>query len=666
MIEEKPLAPATSTPSVSLQFPFPPITENLASAFLSKGEICLLQSDPVGLELFEKVSELDPLNASNFYRQGLALFEYGSQAGRDAALLLACKKFKTATQLKPDFLESWQAWGSTLLTLGQKRKQYHFFLDAEKRMAKALELSASNEVDLLWDYGVVMGRIADQSGEASDYRTALLYFQRATLCQDKLPSEFWNDFGKTCIQAAAQINDIQLVAQGIHCFKQSIALSLSSYDSWINLAEALHKLYNYSHDDDHFAQTNDCFAAVAQLRPQDSTLWLKWATFLLEAGKRNRDPRKLQACIEKCQRYGLVDLANSPILGIWAEALAWMGASKERVDLIQEAHDKIREAFDLSEDHFELTFNSGSCLYASACYFNDIDQFHQAIEQFQEGISMDRTSYRHWHGIASCYTAIGERDEDMDALEKASYFYRQALDLSPCSTFHFDFGMSLFKLGELSHQQGHFEEAAKQFERALAIQKNAVYIHPDWLFYCACALDALGDFHDEPVFYQKAIEIFTHVLMIDPDFPDLHHKLGLACSHLGDLLGDLDQFYRGAHHFRLALKRDEENDHVILDWGVVLINIAEHIANPQEAAGLFREAERKLRTAAKLGNQQSFYHLGCLFSLLGQYDKAMKFLEKSYEVKSLPPVDKILEDEWLDGLRTTSNFQHFLSYIDKR
>jgi tetratricopeptide (TPR) repeat protein len=117
------------------------------------------------------------------------------------------------------------------------------------------------------------------------------------------------------------------------------------------------------------------------------------------------------------------------------------------------------------------------------------------------------------------------------------------------------------------------------------------------------------------------------------------------------------------NHFRLALKHEEENDFVILDWGTTLINIAQYTYDKDLADQCHREAENKLMQASRLGNQQAFYHLACLYSLLGQYEKSLHFLQKSYDAKSLPCLEELLNDDWLDGVRMTASFQEFLSHL---
>jgi hypothetical protein len=42
----------------------------------------------------------------------------------------------------------------------------------------------------------------------------------------------------------------------------------------------------------------------------------------------------------------------------------------------------------------------------------------------------------------------------------------------------------------------------------------------------------------------------------------------------------------------------------------------------------------------------------------------MHCLAKSRASDALPPIDEMLHDEWLDNLRSTGDFQEFLSELD--
>ena len=317
---------------------------------------------------------------------------------------------------------------------------------------------------------------------------------------------------------------------------------------------------------------------------------------------------------------------------------------------------------ELSEEQDPAVFFSfGMCYTCFANYFKDVDFYYQAIEHFQYGLAIDRRLASHWNAIGNLYLTIGELTDDLDAYEKAAKFLQRADHLKSAISYSVDYAIALTKLGELTENENLLQEACSRFEMGLQVQKNALYVRPDWLFYCAIAHDQLGNFHEEDTYYLKALEFFSHVLMVDPDFPHLHHRIGLTFSHFGDLHSDLDHFYRAIHHFKLASKHEEEDDALLMDWGVALINIAEHVHDPQEKELFYREAENKLALAAKLGNEQVCYHFACLYSLQGLCEQAMKFIEKAHAHRSLPPIENVLDDEWLDAVRATPQFHDFFT-----
>lgn len=642
-----------------------------AQDFLLRGELALLQGDfDTSLNLFDLAAKCDPNNAVLFFRQAISFFEYGSEKGKEKGLLLAHRKFRIASHINPQFLDNWQAWGNTLILLGTSQKETRYFYEAEEKYRKALNLAEHQKVEMLselyWDYGISWMHIAKHSEEAYDIQLALNAFRKASSLQERLPVDFWIDFGKAALLLADCIGDIRLYVKAINCFKHAITIDNSNFDGWSSLAKTLESLYELTHDEDHFSQANECYATASGLNPHNETLWIDWAKFLCIAGRRTSDLKRLRSCIEKCHRVHASDEANPIAIAIWAEALALLGELTERLDLINDAQNKIAEAEELSQDNPQIYYSYGMCLSSFGHYFQDLDYYYQAVEKFQQGLSIDRTCHDLWYAMGNVYVSISQIENDIDSLEKSCRFYQKAIDLYPCSYYVVDHAIALSKWGEAIHDQKILEESIAQFEQALQMQKNAAYLHPDWLYHYAITLDLLGAFYEEEYYYSKALEILHHVLMIDPDFPHIHHRLALAYGHKAELLSDLNCFYRALHHYRFAAKHEDENDQVILDWAITLINLSQYTQDAAEADSAFREAENKLMHAAKLGNLFAYYHLSTLYSLTQQTEKALAFLHKSRQFGTLPSIDELLEDDWLENLRCTTEFREFLADLERR
>lgn len=646
--------------------------ESKSQEFLHLGQMELVKGCLEGASgFFNQAIDLKPTNPKLYFDQGLALFDFGTEEGQEKALLVANRKFKTATAILPEFFDAWFMWGTTLAHLGYVHEKHHYFIEAEEKLLKAIDLcegqSADTLADLYKEYALVKTEIAKNSKEAHDWYLSMDAFETSSNFNVQVDPDFWNHFGLACIALASQVNDIRLCVKAIHNFKHAITHESNNYDGWKNLSEAMSFLYECTHDEDHFSQANDCFGTCLQLYPLDENLWLEWAVFLCKSGKNLSDTKRIQASIEKCIKAKAIDDSNPLILACLGECLALLGEFTEKIESIHEGQNKVLEVIELIPEEPRAWRSLGETFVSMGKYFGEYDYIYQAIEKFQQGLSLDRTCHELWFSIGKAYTLVGTMLEDIESLEKAESFFLKAINLNPRSSYyHFELAYCLSKLGEFSQEEKFLEAAVKEFEQVLSMQKNALYLHPDWLFEYAKALDLYAEFFEEESYYQRAIEIFSHILMIDPDFPQIHYYLALTYSHLGELSGEIESFYKSLHFFKLAAKHDEENDQILVDMGVTLMNIAQNSSDSIETDICYRDAEVKLTQAIKAGNLQGYYQLSCLFSLVGQTEKALGFLMKTDSFNALPTVEDLLDDEWLDRVRCSDGFQDFLQYLERK
>jgi TPR repeat protein len=216
----------------------------------------------------------------------------------------------------------------------------------------------------------------------------------------------------------------------------------------------------------------------------------------------------------------------------------------------------------------------------------------------------------------------------------------------------------------MTGENTHLHLSLYYFEQAFQKQHHVIYIHPEWLYQYATALDILGDQAEDETYYTKAIDILNHILIIDPQFPEIHQKLAVIYSHLAELQGEKDSFIKSLFHFQVAAKNDNENDVLLLDWALTLTNFSEITEDSFKTEQLLLEAEYKLFQAAKLGNIHAYYHLAGIFALKGDETKAMQFMAKAKELEALPSFDELLEDSWLENIKNSEAFRLFLDDLD--
>jgi tetratricopeptide (TPR) repeat protein len=604
------------------------------------------------LDLKQEIQVCD----EQLFRQGIALLEQGSKQNCVATLLKASNKFLEATTLNNNLSEAWCAWARTFISIASITGRHEEIHLAKEKIEKAVSLAGQK---MQWEAALVYFNIFEISGEIDDLSKSIDYFEKAS--KETLQHEFWNDFGKAYFSLSERLQDIRPVIQSISCYKQAIHLSLSNFDGWLGLARSLKKLYTFTGEKDHYTQAYDCFAACCQLKPEYPDVWLERIEFIIDVSRKNEDRSKLRVAIEKCK----IAPATPHILACWAEALALLGSWTDRVELIQEAETKIDEALkNCEEDDLFLINHNGKCLAALSEYYCDLDLTYQAIEEFQYSLSLDRTQHACWIWMGKLHAKVYDHTEDLVPLERAIRFYCKALQIKTDPHLYYETAALLTLLGQEKETDEPIDEAIGYFEYLLQNHKSIALDNPDWFFQYGVALSCKDEHH-------KALEMLVSTLMLSPNYPGIHHQIALVYCNLADAVDDLDYFQRSLHHFKLALRTQEENaqeenEYLLIDWARTWIHLSERATDQAMEENCFKEAEQKLIQAARLGSQLVFYELACLYSLQGSYDLSLTYLHRSHAAKELPDIDVIMDNEWLEGVRLSPQFQEFLALLHKK
>jgi tetratricopeptide (TPR) repeat protein len=267
--------------------------------------------------------------------------------------------------------------------------------------------------------------------------------------------------------------------------------------------------------------------------------------------------------------------------------------------------------------------------------------------------------------------AIGELQGKKEYIERAAAYFSQAGEacgpLSP--QLLSDWGIVLMKLGEMSHDKTHVEQAAAKFEEAINQRmelQEGEDVELEWLYNYGCAMDFLGDFHDEPIYYEKAVQVLAHVLKHDPEYIHARYNLALALTHLGELNCDIDCFHQSIEHLQIVLENDTEDELAWNDLGMAFLNLAvltNDEVQKDNTQFYFAQAEQKLLHAITLGSLPALYNLACAYALTGRKDDSIHFLEKAEHADALPYTDDVIHDEWLDNLRDHKAYRMFISRL---
>jgi TolB-like protein/Flp pilus assembly protein TadD len=288
------------------------------------------------------------------------------------------------------------------------------------------------------------------------------------------------------------------------------------------------------------------------------------------------------------------------------------------------------------------------------------DGFYKAIEYFQQAVEKDPSYALAYTGLADSYVLLGWNSylPPKDAFPKSKIAAMQALRLDPnLGEAHTPLAAALWL------HDWQWQEAQKKFERSLALNPA----HPTASHWYAEYLMTMGR-HEEAIAriknsqeldplsliisvaigrdfymarrYDDALEQLQRTVELDPNYPVTYWVLGLLLAKMG--------------RYELAIAEGEKG--VKLSGGSPLMNAA--LAQTLATAGRSEKAIQILDDLTTLAKQKYVapYFFAGIHIGLGEDDRAIEYLEKSYEEHSHWLIYLHL-DPSIDSLRSNPRFQ---------
>lgn len=642
----------------------------LGTLFVMLGEKQLAAGDIHAGDSFLLASKVASDCPEVFYRLGVAFAN--SEIKED--IKLAIVAFDRCMELDPQNYKALQALANLNKYLGMEERNQDFFVEANKYYEKIVPfLPAQDDEEqakFYWNWGSSYYCQGKLSGETIDFHKALEKFRTAADkgLQDK---HFWNFYGDALGEFARLMGRSELYYEVAELYRNAVRQAFDFFEGWYNLGCALMNIFEMDPSEENYTQSAECFKMASQIDDKVSILWFKWGQLSSNYAKLTKNLDLLNESLLLFEKAHELTPDQAVNLALWGEALMLCGAHEERVDLLQLAQQKIKLSLEIDPDAPEAWYIYGSCFNELGRYFGEEQYYHLAIEKYQCGLAIKQNDPLLWYGLALSHFAIGELLEEVQWIEKSVRLCSRVVEFGGQEMRQFwnDWGVALMKWGEMTGDKGAVEVAVEKFEHLLGTsleEDDLLDIETEWLYNYGCALDFLGDYTEDPHYYEKAIHILEKVLHIDPSYNHARYNLALAYAHLGELVTEVECFHKSIEHFQILLSHDSEDEMGWNEYGVTLIHLGQLINDPSHSENsrkLHEIAELKLMHAAGLGCTQSYYNLACLYSLMGNYLASLHFLEKAENAGTLPPIDELLQDEWLQGLRSTTNFRNFLSHL---
>lgn len=643
----------------------------LAKLFVLAAENELKQPkspDPIASakKSFSMASILAPQDPYIWYRRGLAFATQEAQNLLEEASLC----FEKTISLKEPFFDAWYAWGNVLVRRGVLLNEPNFFIQAEEKFKNA-EFYLDNpelHTEFYWHYGMVYFMTARHSGEAIDLHQAVTLYRNAKeLGLSRL--DFYNDFANALVELSLLINCHDLLYEAIELYLHSLDTEDPTKEPakelavrYCNLGACYQYLFEYHHEETFFKQAQDCFVQATKLNANFGNAWAFWGFLLLYAAKLWQDVNFLESCLDKFSRLAEFCEDKPLLLARMSEAFSIYGSHQEDLKYLNDAEEIAHAAIEAGP---EVPYAWAALALAKlelGRYFGDNKYFETAIENAEKGLAINPKVGMSAHILAVSKFSLGESLGDVEYMQEACNAFLVA-SKSEVGRFGYlwnDWGIAFLNLADITHEQRYVQEAIDKFEQGILLHDH---VNPSWLVNYGSALDYWGDLTDEESCYEKAIEVLTHALHIDPTSLQARYHLGLALCHQGELASDLSILQRAIGELQKVVQEDVEDEIAWGDLGMAYLHVAELTSEPNSAdiqRSLYELAEQHFIQALSLGNQHVYYNLVCVYSLLGKTQEAMHYFEKAYLAHLLPPLSDILEDDWLDNLREFPPFQQFI------
>ena len=292
--------------------------------------------------------------------------------------------------------------------------------------------------------------------------------------------------------------------------------------------------------------------------------------------------------------------------------------------------------------------------------------FYKAIGYFQQAIQKDPGYALAYAGIADSYVLLGWNSylPPKDAFPKGKAAAMTALEIAPdLGEAHTDLAAVLWL------HDWQWPEAQKEFQRSLELSPRYPTANH---YYAECLMtmgrnaealtrmkksleldplsliinDAIGWAHYHARQYDEAVEQLLRTVELDPNYPMTYWLLGLL--------------YRKTARYDLAISAGEKG--VNLSGGSPLMRAA--LAQTFATAGAAQEAIQILDDLQKLAKERYVapHFFAGIYVGLGEHDRAIEYLEKSYE-EHCHWLIYLHIDPSLDDLRNDSRFQDLLRRV---
>lgn len=625
---------------------------------------------------FKKAAEIVNHSPSILFKQAMIFAKYSENF---SCLNAAHQIFIQVLGKEPEWVEALYADTLVILRMGVFDGDPGYFFEANEQFKKIASLLPKrheefNLGEFYWKWARCLTIIARVAGEPHDFSQAIEKFQLAA--ENGInEAVFYNDYGDAYAELGNLLENRDHFITALIYFEKALEAGTDNFRSFYNKATCLEKLYDFSPSIDLYHQANQCFQEASAINDNHPYLWYKWAQLVIDHAKFSRDLSQLEDGLEKIKTASFLDPEEPLFLKYWAEGLLFLGVQQENLEQICQAKEKIEKCCERMPKFADCWYLLGSCLNELGDYFEDESYYLMAMEKLRYGLSLNDKHPLLLYGMALAHFSYGEKVDDLYHVDQALHFCSRAFDCGEelFPQFWNDWGIFLMKYGEMNQDPQFMLQALEKFERILKPYSDEMPLHRvqvEWVYNYGCAFDILGELSESEEYFEKAISIFLQLVELDPVNIRSRYSLALAYLHLAELVSSVEIYEKAIEHFEFLVEASHEDEAICIDYALALIGLGHLCVDDHQGVEdyyhYFQKAESLLFQAIGLGHLQANYHLAGLYALTGHESQALYYLEKAKYARALPPLEEILDDNWLEKIKDTPSFRKFLADVNEQ
>ncbi len=193
---------------------------------------------------------------------------------------------------------------------------------------------------------------------------------------------------------------------------------------------------------------------------------------------------------------------------------------------------------------------------------------------------------------------------------------------------YYNWGLSLFEIGESKNKIEYFHTAIEKFKKAIKIAPKKDDAFMDW----GTALCQIGEITNSSTYFQDGIDKYSEAVEINPKNDKAIMNWGVALFSIAKAENKPEYFHHAIEKYRTAVEVNPERDAIYNNWGVTLAEIGK-LKNKAE---YFHKAIDKFKICIEIkpNNDKAIFNMACTFAHLNDKIKMLINLDKAIQLNS--------------------------------